>query len=164
MVPERLLHSVLPLWQLRNQKQAVIGNRRVQPMEYPKQYGPDEVPEAVLELLERLLPALVEGGHPALVALQQQVPHLRVTKAEMTGVEFFVHFDLDRDVPLAQPPTFAGGDAIIRLAGETVQAGCVLFVRDGRIAMLEGYTYGDDKWAEDAQVVSVEAIIPIHPP
>ena len=82
----------------------------------------------------------------------------------MTGVGFFVHFDFDGDVPLAQPPTFSGGDAIIRLAGATIQAGCVLFVRDGRIAMLEGYTYGDDKWAEDEEIVSVEAIIPIHPP
>jgi hypothetical protein len=82
----------------------------------------------------------------------------------MTGVGFFVHFDLEGDVPLAQPSNFAGGDAIIRLEGGTVQAGCVLFVRDGRLACLERYTYGDDRWVEDAQVVSVEAIIPIYSP
>jgi hypothetical protein len=127
----------------------------------PKYYGPDNLPGSVRSLVDRLLPALVEGAHPALVALRQQIPHLRVTKAELTGVGFFVDFALDANVALADPPDFVGGDAIIRLAGGSVPAGCVLFVRNGRVATLEGYTNGDDQWTEDAEVIAVEDVSPI---
>ena len=97
------------------------------------------------------------------MALQQQIDHLRVSKAELTGAGFYVDFDVDGDVPRAVPPNFAGGAAVIRLTGATVPAGCVLFVREGRIGTLGGYTYGNDTWTEDVDVVSVDDVLPIHP-
>jgi hypothetical protein len=131
-------------------------------MEYPKFYGPDDMPEAVRFLVERLLPPLVEGSHPALVALQQQIPQVRIAKVELTGVGFFVDFEDAGNAPLAEPANFVGGNAVITVAGATAPAGCVLFVSNGRISLLEGYTCGDDIWPEDAEV-SVEDVIPIHP-
>jgi hypothetical protein len=132
-------------------------------MEYPKCYGPDDVPVAVRTLVERLLPALVAGDHPALLVLQQQLAQLRVTKAELTGCGFFVDFELAEEVPLAEPPNFTGGHAVIRLEPQAVEAGWVLFVRNGRIDMFEGYTYGDDAWTEEMEIVSVGDVVPISP-
>jgi hypothetical protein len=132
-------------------------------MVYPKYYGPDDLPPAVQSLVERLLPALVQGDHPTLSVLQRQLPQLRVTKAELTGHGFFVDFEFAGEAPLAEPPNFAGGNAVIQLAGPAVHAGCVLFVRNGRITMLEGYTYGDDAWTEETEVVSVDDVVPILP-
>ena len=130
---------------------------------YPKVYGPDHVPPAVQTLVDRLLPALLEGAHPALACLRQQLRYLRVAKVELTGAGFYVDFEVAGEVPLADPPNFAGGGADIRLRDFALPAGCVLFVRQGRIATLEGYTYGDDEWSSGAEVVSVEHVLPVHP-
>jgi hypothetical protein len=36
-------------------------------------------------------------------------------------------------------------------------------VRDGRLSFLEGFTYGDDQWAEDARVLAVKDVVSIQP-
>ena len=131
-------------------------------MDFPKEYQPDEAPEAVRQLVNQLLPLLIEGDHPALAALRQQLPRLRTTRVELTGSGFYVDFDVPGEVPLAEPPNFAGGDAVITRAGFTVPAGCVLFVRKGRLATLEGYTYGES-WPDDAVVLSIEDVVPVFP-
>lgn len=43
------------------------------------------------------------------------------------------------------------------------EAGCLLFVRGGVIATLEGYTYGDE-WPERPVVISLTGPFPLAPP
>jgi len=131
-------------------------------MEFPKKYLPHEAPTEVLTLVKRLVPSLLNGDHPALVALREQYRRARVSVVELTGVGFHVDFEIPVDSPLAVPPNFAGGEAIITLEGATHGAGCVLFVRDGRLSTLEGYTYADS-WPEHARVLAVDNIMPIIP-
>jgi hypothetical protein len=119
-------------------------------------------PRKYLALVARLLPSLIEGDHPALVALREQFRCARIREVELTGVGFYVDFDVPSHAPLADPADFAGGNATITLDGAANGAGCVLFVRDGRLASLEGYTYGDP-WPEDARIISVEDIMPVSP-
>ena len=126
-------------------------------------YQPDEAPSAVLALADRLVPLLIRGDHPALAALRQQLPRARVNQVEMTGVGFYIDFEVPADVALTEPANFAGGHAEIGLAGADYPAGCVLFVRNGRLATLEGYTNADELWPEDAVVVSVENVVPVCP-
>jgi len=126
-------------------------------------YQPDDAPKAILALVDQLVPLLIQGEHPALAALRQQLPQARVREVEMTGCGFYISFDLPNDVPLTEPSNFAGGSATIRLAGADHPAGCVLFVRSGRLATLEGYTYAGDNWPANAVVVSVEDVDPVMP-
>ncbi len=81
----------------------------------------------------------------------------------MTGHGFYADFETPPDVPLAIPANFAGGNAEIALEGATAGAGCVLFVKSGRLATLEGYTFGNEGWAENARVLAVENVEPIAP-
>lgn len=131
-------------------------------MSFPRRYPGSEAPAHVLELVQRLVPLLIEGEHPALVALRAQWPHARVREVEMTGHGFYAELDVPPGVPLADPPGFAGGDATIWLEGAVQPSGCVLFVRSGRLATLEGYTY-DERWPEDAVIRAIEAIFPVFP-
>src|SRR5262245_59147189 len=126
-------------------------------------YQPDQAPSTVLTLVDRLVPLLIQGDHPALAALRQQLPRARVSQVEMTGVGFYIDFEVPADVPLTEPANFAGGCAEIRLAGAEYPAGCVLFVRGGRQATLEGYTNAGDRWPEDGVVVSVAKVVPVWP-
>jgi hypothetical protein len=71
--------------------------------------------------------------------------------------------DLCGEAPLADPADFTGGGAHLTFAGEPGEGGCVVFVRDGRVTLLEGYTYGRAAWPEDAAVVFVSNVEPIDP-
>lgn len=117
----------------------------------------------MLKLAERLVPLLIEGDHPALSALRQQFSRVRVKEVELTGHGFYVDFEVPPDVPLAEPKNFAGGDVRLTVQGVKSGAGCVLFVRGGRLATLEGYTFGDDAWPDNAVILSIGDVFPIVP-
>jgi hypothetical protein len=134
-------------------------------MDFPKKYrkyGPDEVPPSVKTLIAELLPQLLDGPHPALAALREQLQAARVTEVEMTGVGFYVDFEVPADCPLAEPPDFEGGSAEIDLTGVSHGAGCVVFVRQGRLATFEGYTY-DGTWEIDALIIAIKTVVPVFP-
>ena len=132
-------------------------------MDFPKKYGPVDAPSEVLKLTERLVPLLIEGDHPALSALRHQFLGARIKQVELTGAGFYVDFEVSPDAPLAEPSDFAGGYARITLKGARKDAGCVLFVRGGRLVALEGYTYVDDAWLENTVILSVENVVPVDP-
>jgi hypothetical protein len=131
-------------------------------VEFPKRYLADKAPTEVLILVDRLVPSLISGDHPALGTLREQFRRARVKEVELTGAGFYVDFEIPADSPLTEPRNFTGGSASITLEGANHGAGCVLFVRDGRLVMLEGFTY-DDLWPEHARVLAIENIIPINP-
>ena len=130
-------------------------------MEWPKHYSSETAPPAVIELTTRLVSLLIQGAHPAMATLREQFSRARISRVELTGVGFFVNFDVPNDLPLTEPPEVAAGSAEIRLDAN-IAAGCVLFVRGGRLTMFEGFTY-DAEWSVDALVESVENVVPIYP-
>jgi len=131
-------------------------------MEFPFKYGADEAPPYIHRLVTELVPLLIEGNDPALQALRSQLSRTRIRQVDMTGEGFFVAFDVPFDVPLAEPPNFAGGNASIMREGSKHPAGCVLFVRDGKLCTFELYTY-EDGWPVDAVITSIKGVLPIEP-
>ena len=131
-------------------------------MDYPKTYkSADELP-SVLRIVREVLPRLLEGDDPILVGLREQLRHLIVGSVELTGVGFFAELRVSPDAPVVSPARLVGGDAEIQLVGLEHGAGCVLFVEDGRLSMLEGYTY-DEEWRPDASVLSIGRVFPLEP-
>jgi hypothetical protein len=100
--------------------------------------------ESVSDFEASVLGELLRGNHDALECLRAQSEHLRVTSREYSGVGVFVHFVCAHEVKSLQRPRVARfGDVIADIPGLTHGAGFVLFVDEGRISMLEGYTYGE---------------------
>lgn len=67
----------------------------------------------------------------------------------MTGVGFFTHLDvpnLELRVPLTDRTVIS--DVIGEIAGLQHGAGFVLYIVDGRMQLLEGYTY-DEPWPKE---------------
>src|SRR5262245_4136807 len=114
-------------------------------MTWPKVYSPAAAPSEVLELSQQLIPRLLQGSDPDLATLRDQYAAARVTGVQLTGVGFFVDFEVPREVPACSRPDIVGGHATIEAPGLKHGAGCVLFVRGGRLTMLECFTY-DDEW------------------
>jgi len=84
---------------------------------------------------------LLQGDHPILAILWQQYAAAKVASREFSGVGFFTNFEVSETAPLAEPPNFAAGNVDIQLKNVPYGAGCVLFVRDGKLDFLECYTF-----------------------
>lgn len=100
--------------------------------------------------LERsVIDKLLAGEHPVLEALRGQLRSCRVRSRELTGCGFFTELQVDRGLRVA--PTSAEklriGDVNAKIGGLEHGAGFVLFVKDGYLDMLEGYSY-EEPWPE----------------
>jgi hypothetical protein len=115
--------------------------------------------ERVLQALrQRAMAEPVSNGQfkrekRVLQVLRQQMMAASVLGRELTGVGFYVDFAIPDDVPslnesLGTKRGFAFGNVGAILEDANVEVGFVLFVRDGRMKMLEGYTYGGEPWPE----------------
>lgn len=129
---------------------------------HPRRRPPASAPTALPDLVERLVPGLIEGEHPTLATLRRQYARASVREIKRSGRAFHAKFEVPEDAPAVSPLDFAGGYAGIRLAGVTLRAGCVLYVRGGFLSTLEGYTYEDD-WPDHTVVESVTDVMPIEP-
>jgi hypothetical protein len=98
-----------------------------------------ELEGAVIELLLR-------GDDPVLLTLATQMAKCDVASRESTGVGFFTYFSVPDDTPrVPGKESFAFGDVVANMNGLENGAGFLLFVKNGRIAFLEGFSY-DEPW------------------
>lgn len=109
--------------------------------------------KALTQLERDVLDWILRGDDPVRAALRQQLTAVSVSDRHFTGVGFYVRFVVPDSVPrldesLGTKPRFTvtGVGAVFEDAN--VEVGFVLFVRDGRLHMLEGYTYGSEAWPE----------------
>lgn len=98
---------------------------------------------------QAVMDKLLAGDHPAMAILRAQAATARLVSREYSGVGFFCSFE----VPADAPTLGAGGrltidDVNAEVTGLTHGAGFVLFVCDGRLDMLEGFSY-DEPWPDD---------------
>lgn len=107
--------------------------------ELAEQSSPTEGVPSAGEMV--ILRALLDGDDPVLETLRVQLQEAKVTAREWTGVGFFTYFELPPwTSPLMGEPNFDLHD----VAGNWGNTLCsfILFVRSGRLAFLEGCTYG----------------------
>jgi hypothetical protein len=103
------------------------------------------MPDELTPLEREVVATLLAPDHPVTQALRQQLAGCRVASREFTGHGFFSTLVLaDRVAPA--PVTrkrLALGDVAAHIDGLEHGAGFILFVRDGVIAVLEGFAYGE---------------------
>lgn len=102
--------------------------------------------QTLTEFERAVLDKLLAGNHPVLAALRGQLASCRVSSRKFTGHGFFAKLDVDRESNAAVPVQRAK----IRDVGAEIPelkygAGFVLFVADGYLDVLEGFTY-DEHW------------------
>jgi hypothetical protein len=104
--------------------------------------------ERLLNAFERaVLEKLLDGNNPVLAALRAQLDSAEVSSRKLTGVGFFTHLKVDRSVERAPTPRpriqilYVGAE----ISGLKRGASFVLFVTDGYLDVLEGFSY-DEPW------------------
>jgi hypothetical protein len=105
--------------------------------------------EGLIAFERAVLDKLLTGDHPVLIALRAQARKATVASREYTGAGFFCSFEVPPDAPLVNGrPNFHFGDVDATMGGLQRGAGFVLFVRNGRLDLLEGYSY-DEPWPRE---------------
>ncbi len=100
------------------------------------------------QLVEQVLQMLLAGDEPVLDILRKQLEVAKRGPLEKTGVGFFVHFDLPQEASrVPGNPSITLADVFAEIEGLQYGTGFILFVDDGILSMLEGYTY-DEPWPE----------------
>ncbi len=112
----------------------------------------------ILEPLEEaVLRKLLEGNHPVLAALRQQLVGIAVIERKLTGVGFYTTFSTDEAATAVTIPVGGSpfGDVEATIAGMKHGAGFLLWLKDGWLHELEGYSY-DEPWPERVADFSLE--------
>jgi hypothetical protein len=99
-----------------------------------------------------ILDAMLAGELPELSVLRAQAKVATVEERQMTGVGFFTTVSIPPEVT----PVSAAGRRVIsdvgaELVGLENGAGFLLFIQDGRLDFLEGFTY-DEPWPENLEL------------
>lgn len=98
------------------------------------------------EVVEKLL----AGDYDKLKILRKQYEKAKIKSREFSGTGFFTSFVIPDYAPrLNHSKSFHLGDVIGEIDGVKNGVGFLLFVKEGAINFLEGYTYGDEKWPEN---------------
>jgi hypothetical protein len=119
-----------------------------------------EVAQEEFEL--SLMNLILQGEHPVLTILRQQFAAAKIVSRNFSGVGFFTDFEVPDTAPLVEPSHFAAGNVDIQLENLRYGAGCVLFVRDGKLDFLECYTFSEP-WPEQIIIKSLSHPIPAIP-
>jgi hypothetical protein len=108
--------------------------------------GTDGFPMRLNELEIAVIEKLLAGDYDSLAVLRRQVQQTEVDRRELTGVGFFTYLSVTRCIGrLPQPSRIVLGDVQARIPGLKFGAGFLLYIVDGALQMLEGYTY-DEQW------------------
>ncbi len=73
-----------------------------------------------------------------------QTANLIVRTRENTGAGFYTHFDIDNSFVTRLLPDLRGLSVQAEIEGLSYGLGFILWVEEGRIDYLEGYTFGPD--------------------
>jgi hypothetical protein len=111
--------------------------------------------EQLTNLEKAVLEKLLSGESDIFQVLCNQYRRLQVAEREFTGVGFWMIFSLPSNVPpLPGRPSFSFGDVSAEINGLKHGAGFELFVKDGYLRMLEGFSF-DESWPNTVETFSL---------
>jgi|SRR5215813_7272997 len=94
-------------------------------------------------LEQAVMEKLLDGDNPILRDLRKQFGEIEGVERRFTGAGFFTKFRLAPEARPLSKKSLTFGDVAATIPELKNGAGFLLFVRDGILNQLEGYTYGE---------------------
>jgi hypothetical protein len=110
-------------------------------------------------LEQEVIATILRPAHPVMDGLCKQLELCRVVSREFSGVGFFTTVAGPDDLRVAAPGRLVLGDVQADIPGLLHGAGFLLWVEDGMITMLEGFSY-DELWPDRIETYAVSAVHP----
>ena len=112
------------------------------------------------ELLEqKVIEAILEGNEENKKILLEQYKKSKISEREFSEVGFFTSFSVSSDSKQIESKSMTLGETVhANIPSLKNGAGFVLFIRNGKIDVLEGFTYGE-KWPKkitDFEIITNE--------
>ncbi|WP_353572696.1 hypothetical protein [Candidatus Albibeggiatoa sp. nov. BB20] len=102
--------------------------------------------ETELDFFEKkLMQMLLQGEDDTLSILREQLANSTIKDREVTGVGFYISFQVANNTLRTHKQAFAFGDVIADINELEFGAGFLLFVNNGVLSTLEGYAH-DGPW------------------
>lgn len=108
-----------------------------------------ETIELWMPLIQQGMALILEGDDARLAVLRNQLASASIKSLEVSGAGFFAGFEW-----AVSPEALAGvsraaiGNVSIQTPDLEHGGGLILFLKDGRLDALEGYTFGASEWSE----------------
>ena len=107
------------------------------------------------EFERSILSAYLKGDFVSFATLREQFEQASVKSREYTPAGFFADLSVPPDAPKLLLADSQMGDVHIRIPSLALGMGTVLFITDGYLDLLEGFTYGED-WDCRTEGFSIE--------
>ncbi len=105
----------------------------------------------------------LRGDHRILATLREQLAVASIANRKFTGVGFFTGFHVPNTAPrLSNLQRLVIGDVHSEIVGLEHGAGFLLFVDEGLLHFLEGFTY-DAPWPGDLKLIRLYYLRPQEP-
>ena len=108
--------------------------------------------EKIEELERNAIRMLLAGDDPILKLLRRQYENARVDQRNFTGKGFFTHLIIPSNTPRLNISRLIIDD-VYGLINDNNHVGFIMFINDGALSCLEGYTY-ENEWPD--QVINYE--------
>lgn len=110
-----------------------------------------------IELANQVIEMLLKGEDEVLVRLRSQMKNIKSISEEGGAVGFYINYEIDKYVIDIQncKSTFQIGDVDGRVDGTKNAVGFVLYINNGFITCLEGYTILDS-WPNSDSMIELE--------
>lgn len=111
-----------------------------------------------IELTEQVIEMLLDGDEEVLYLLKKQYRSAEIISQEVEEVGFYVNFRVENFDIKAESfnRTFQIGDVDGNVDGIAGAVGFILYVKDGFLTMLEGYTNIIDDWPNTDSLIKLE--------
>ena len=117
------------------------------------------MPELLNNLESAVLEMLLRGDQPVLEALRVQLQKSTVASRQNTGAGFFADFLIPDDAPRAPgKENFVLGDVSAEIDDLEHGAGFLLFIRNGKLDFLEGYSF-DEPWPAEVGKFKLQYLV-----
>lgn len=99
----------------------------------------------------QILEFAVQGDHPVLEILREQLTQSTLSPRDYTGVGFATDITVPEQVRRLPSSSLIISDVHAEVTGLEHGAGFVVFLENGALSMLEGYCY-EDSWPTNASI------------
>lgn len=131
---------------------------------YPRELTAAEVSPSLATLIRALAARLLDGPSEEHRTLLRQLAAARIEEVRLTGVGLFAYFVHPPDTPSVSPAEMIGGEVLMRIPTLDAPAGSLVVIHEGKLSVVEIYTYGQLPWPDEPRDVSFEETKPLTIP